>query len=184
MLLLLAAAPAAPRGSPPTGHRLAALTDGLSTAALSAEVMRATAPIPVPFPGRDHNAGVAGATALTFHDGRADPACRSAGGAIGGLHRDGLAFQWGHVGVSLYAHTLPPNWNRPAGGGAQRCDRTRASNGADLPEWAHIAAGSYHAGGVTVCPAGGGVRLAREGVDFAAWQALGSRAGGEVVRDY
>jgi prepilin-type processing-associated H-X9-DG protein len=44
-----------------------------------------------------------------------------------------------------------------------------------------MAASSYHTGGVNVGMADGSVRFVRDGVDFAVWQALGTRAGGEPV---
>jgi prepilin-type processing-associated H-X9-DG protein len=54
------------------------------------------------------------------------------------------------------------------------CERNRA-NGFT---WA--AARSVHTGGVTVAMGDGSVRFVRDDVNPATWQALGSRAGGEV----
>jgi prepilin-type processing-associated H-X9-DG protein len=47
----------------------------------------------------------------------------------------------------------------------------------------HVAASSYHAGGVNVGMADGSVRFVSDSIDFASWQAMGTRAGGEVVSD-
>ena len=44
----------------------------------------------------------------------------------------------------------------------------------------HMAASSYHTGGVNVGLADGGVRFVRDSVDFVAWVAAGSRDGGEA----
>jgi prepilin-type N-terminal cleavage/methylation domain-containing protein/prepilin-type processing-associated H-X9-DG protein len=52
-------------------------------------------------------------------------------------------------------------------------------NRADGNTWA--AARSKHSGGVNGCMADGSVRFFRNGIDLKAWQAMGSRAGGEVV---
>jgi prepilin-type processing-associated H-X9-DG protein len=48
----------------------------------------------------------------------------------------------------------------------------------------HVAASSYHTGGVNVCMADGSVRFVRDTINFAVWQALGSRAGGETLGDF
>jgi prepilin-type processing-associated H-X9-DG protein len=81
---------------------------------------------------------------------------------------------------SFYTHTLPINWNRmqtdPA---AQRYTCGDASF-----RRAHIAASSYHSGGVNVCLADGSVRFVRESIDFALWQNVGTRAGGEVAANF
>src|SRR5207248_859298 len=46
-----------------------------------------------------------------------------------------------------------------------------------------VSASSYHTGGVNLVMADGSVRFVRDSINFAAWQAMGSRAGGEVVTD-
>jgi prepilin-type processing-associated H-X9-DG protein len=78
------------------------------------------------------------------------------------FHRDLAA-------TSLYAHTLPPNWNRNAAGGTQKygCAGTLYQ--------VHLPAASYHAGGgVNVCMADGSVRFVSDQVSFVTWQAVGS----------
>jgi prepilin-type N-terminal cleavage/methylation domain-containing protein/prepilin-type processing-associated H-X9-DG protein len=49
---------------------------------------------------------------------------------------------------------------------------------------AHMAARSAHSGGVNVCFADGSVHFIANNVAFATWQALGTRAGNDVVGDY
>jgi prepilin-type processing-associated H-X9-DG protein len=46
---------------------------------------------------------------------------------------------------------------------------------------AHIAARSYHTGGVNVCFGDGSVHFISNGITFATWQALGTRAAGDLV---
>ena len=46
---------------------------------------------------------------------------------------------------------------------------------------AHIAASSYHPGGANVLFADSSTRYVNDNVDFDAWQAVGSRAGGETL---
>ena len=45
----------------------------------------------------------------------------------------------------------------------------------------HIAAASFHSGGVNVCHADGSVRFYRDSIALPTWKSLGTRAGGEVI---
>ena len=75
----------------------------------------------------------------------------------------------------MYTHTLPPNWNaRAAGNQRWNCGSTNYSQ-------AHIAASSYHPGGVVLVFADASTRFVNDSVDLAVWQAVGSRAGGETL---
>jgi len=76
----------------------------------------------------------------------------------------------GAYNCGLYNHVLPPN--------SPTMDCVRHSN----PAWK--AARSRHGGGVNVLLGDGSVRLVADGVNPSVWQALGTRAGGEVVGDF
>ena len=90
----------------------------------------------------------------------------------------GLQYYRGGINhQSFYTHTLPINWNRNTGNTATQ----KYTCGDASFRRAHIAASSYHTGGVNVCIADGSVRFVRDSVDFAVWQAVGTRAGGEVA---
>jgi prepilin-type processing-associated H-X9-DG protein len=52
-------------------------------------------------------------------------------------------------------------------------------NRADGNQWA--AARSKHSGGVNVAFADGSVRFIRDSINLQTWQAMGTKAGGEVV---
>jgi prepilin-type N-terminal cleavage/methylation domain-containing protein/prepilin-type processing-associated H-X9-DG protein len=80
----------------------------------------------------------------------------------------GLQYYRGLPALSTYTHTIPPNYN-----GFDCGDVTTFNT-------AHIAARSYHSGGVNVCFADGSVHFIRDSINFASWQALGTRSGGEV----
>jgi prepilin-type N-terminal cleavage/methylation domain-containing protein/prepilin-type processing-associated H-X9-DG protein len=81
----------------------------------------------------------------------------------------GLEYFRGLPAVSgNYTHTVPPNYL------GYDC-------GDDSYNRAHIAARSYHTGGVNVCFADGSVHFISNTITFSAWQALGTRGGGEVV---
>ena len=45
----------------------------------------------------------------------------------------------------------------------------------------HIAASSYHAGGVNIGMADGSVRFVSDNISFATWQAMGTRRAGDIV---
>ncbi len=92
----------------------------------------------------------------------------------------GLEFDRDLWGTTFYTHTLPPNWNRKVANAAQQqynCGDTAIVH-------FHVAASSYHSGGVNVCFADGSVHFIADSVAFTTWQALGSARGGEVVGSY
>jgi prepilin-type N-terminal cleavage/methylation domain-containing protein/prepilin-type processing-associated H-X9-DG protein len=67
-----------------------------------------------------------------------------------------------------YSHTVPPNYK------GFDCMDNSFSVG-------HIAARSYHPGGVTVGMADGSVRFVKDSANINAWRALGTRTGGEII---
>jgi prepilin-type N-terminal cleavage/methylation domain-containing protein/prepilin-type processing-associated H-X9-DG protein len=81
-------------------------------------------------------------------------------------------FLWadGAYNVGLYNHVLPPN--------SSTMDCVRHSN----PAWK--TARSRHPGGVNALFGDGSVHFLRDTIQLATWQALGTRAGGDVVGDY
>jgi len=76
----------------------------------------------------------------------------------------------GNYGNTLYNHVLPPN--------AAPFDCMNATQ-----QKGRLAARSLHGGGVNVAFCDGSTRFVRDGISFPTWQALGSRAGGEVGGD-
>ena len=113
-------------------------------------------------------------------DGRNLPECGPNGPSAAPTYfrYSGLQYYRGSVsGLFAYSHTLPPNWNRKVSNATQQkylCGTSSYAQG-------HLAASSYHTGGVNVCNADGSVKLVSDGVDFATWLAVGSRAGGESL---
>jgi prepilin-type N-terminal cleavage/methylation domain-containing protein/prepilin-type processing-associated H-X9-DG protein len=70
--------------------------------------------------------------------------------------------------MEVYTHTVPPNYV------GYDCGNYSITG-------AHIAARSYHTGGVNVCFADGSVHFISNTINFPTWQALGTRSGGEVL---
>ncbi|HEV8060533.1 MAG TPA: DUF1559 domain-containing protein [Gemmataceae bacterium] len=73
--------------------------------------------------------------------------------------------------MMTYTHTVPPNYT-----------------GYDCGDYnltmAHIAARSYHTGGVNMSFADGSVHFIANDIDFATYQALGTRSGGETINGW
>jgi prepilin-type N-terminal cleavage/methylation domain-containing protein/prepilin-type processing-associated H-X9-DG protein len=80
----------------------------------------------------------------------------------------GLEYYRGLPEMNSYTHTVPPNYL-----GYDCGDITSFTT-------AHIAARSYHSGGVNCAFCDGSVHFIPTSIDFFAWQALGTRSGGEV----
>jgi prepilin-type processing-associated H-X9-DG protein len=163
------------------GIPFAAISDGTSNTALFAEVMRTTDTWP-------HVSGVRTNTVIILdpsvadgpdNDGRAIPSCATGDPWNSSISYVGLQYERSLWGTTLYTHTLPPNWNRLESSGTQRynCGDTAIVH-------FHVAASSYHPGGVNVGLCDGSVRFVADGIDFPTWQALGTRAGGEVTTSY
>ncbi|HJZ54846.1 MAG TPA: DUF1559 domain-containing protein [Gemmataceae bacterium] len=164
-------------GATPKGISIQAITDGTSNTVMFAEIMRSQTANSATV---DYTTCVASgdiSVAPGLYDGRSVSGC--AGGTVTkSINYVGLQYHRGGINhQSFYTHTLPINWNRNTGNSAtQKYDCGDASF-----RRAHIAAASYHPGGVNVCLADGSVRFVRDSIDFTAWQAAGTRAGGETI---
>jgi len=162
-------------GTEPKGITIVSLSDGSSNTAMFAEVLRGTG---YPSATVDSNTNTTvGTTSIAaaplLYDGRLAPGC--AGGTVTNLiNYTGLQYYRGGINHnSFYTHTLPPNWNkRNAANQKYNCGDTSFRR-------AHIAASSNHTGGVNVGMGDGTVRFVSDSVDFAIWQAVGTRGGGE-----
>jgi len=84
----------------------------------------------------------------------------------------GLQYYRGSTVTTFYTHTLTPN--------ARLRDCVDGSHGTR----GHLAARSYHPGGVQTAFADGSVSFMADTINDATWRALGTMAGGEVVSDY
>jgi prepilin-type processing-associated H-X9-DG protein len=72
--------------------------------------------------------------------------------------------------LSLYTHTVPPNYT---GWDCGNLDNRYVQ--------AHMAARSYHTGGVNVVFVDGSVHFIANSINMAVWKALGTRAAGDLV---
>jgi prepilin-type N-terminal cleavage/methylation domain-containing protein/prepilin-type processing-associated H-X9-DG protein len=164
-------------GETPRGIKISAIIDGTSNTAMFSEVMRGLATSSAA--GIFHTTNVVSGDITNppgVYDGRLVSGC--AGGSVAvRIQYVGLQYYRGGINhQSFYTHTLPINWNRKQ---QNLADQKYTCGDASFRR-AHIAASSYHSGGVNVCQADGSVRFVRDTVDFATWQNVGTRGGGEV----
>jgi prepilin-type N-terminal cleavage/methylation domain-containing protein/prepilin-type processing-associated H-X9-DG protein len=168
-------------GAEMKGPAIATLADGTSNTALFSEVMRAFSTTSSTGSGiRDYTTVIRADSGWNVNDGRAIPMCATGDPWVSSIKYTGHQYYRALITNHQYSHTLPPNWNVRVASGTQRynCGNTSSVN------LFHIAASSYHSGGVNVCLADGSVRFVRDSVDFTTWQRVGTRAGGEVLGDF
>jgi len=162
------------------GPSMGEISDGTSNTALFSEVLRSAS-----LSANTHTTAFLSSAAYTgvqLVDGRAIPECMPS--AAGTPEREtGLRFFHFTTHNTTYTHTLPPNWNRRVATPATQrynCGNTAVVGGVARSQQ-HMAASSNHTGGVVMGRADGSVQFQSDAVDFATWQAVGSRSGGEVV---
>jgi prepilin-type N-terminal cleavage/methylation domain-containing protein/prepilin-type processing-associated H-X9-DG protein len=150
--------------------RLSDITDGSSNTLLLAEVKRGACPardnldvtvlMPPAWDNKPYN------PAMNPNNLAPPPACNS---PTTTLNYTGLEYYRGFLITAFYTHTVPPN-----------------SRGRDCIRWltfdqGHLAARSYHPGGVNVAFADGSVRFISDSIQLSIWKKLGTRSGGEVL---
>jgi prepilin-type N-terminal cleavage/methylation domain-containing protein/prepilin-type processing-associated H-X9-DG protein len=152
--------------------RLAEITDGTSNTAMFAEVKRGN------YAGTGTRVDLWDAVYFTFSGAQADlvppSSCNT---TIHALRYTGLQYYRNLMTTSVYTHTITPN--SPTGGDCIDLGG-RPGDGGALFLAAHIAARSYHPGGVNVGFADGSVHFIHDSIDLKTWRALGTRAGGET----
>jgi prepilin-type N-terminal cleavage/methylation domain-containing protein/prepilin-type processing-associated H-X9-DG protein len=173
------AAPNPAAGSLLPGLPITSVTDGTSNTALFSEIKRGNFPS-TPAGVYDYTTSMIRTAAFSEAevqpDGRNIPECNANGFTISGSQIRYVGLQYYRSGVGqcwAYSHTLPINWNTPNNGHYPCGDGSFASS--------HSSSGSYHSGGASTCMADGSVRFFAETMDFAIWQALGTRSNGESV---
>jgi prepilin-type N-terminal cleavage/methylation domain-containing protein/prepilin-type processing-associated H-X9-DG protein len=162
----------------PKGIKLSSVRDGTSNTAIFTEVMRKFENTTVVNYTTNRASGDI-SQGIGLVDGRNDAGCRAGSTAGTRINYVGLQYYRGGINHNtLYNHTLPVNWNRNMNNPLTQ----RYTCGDASFRRAHIAASSYHSGGVNSCFVDGSVRFVSDSVDFAIWYASGTRAAGETVR--
>lgn len=153
--------------------RILDIADGASNTVLYAEIKRGAAPnndttnvTRVPIPSWDNTP-----VNMATNPNNLSP-CAACNTATLTYNFAGLQYYRGFYITALYTHTVPPN--NPG----RDCVRT-VTAASDVQ--GHLAARSFHPGGVNVVLADGAVRFIKDQITLTTWKALGTRAGGETV---
>lgn len=162
------------------GAKFSALTDGLSNTGVFSEILLGpsdgtgvTGVVPAGDPDDYHvatNLPYATWDASPTGDKIAVPECDNR--ATSAYRYRGKQYYRGIVVTTFYSHTLTPNSIY------RDCIR---GTGVDR---GHLAARSFHPGGVNICLGDGSVRFAAETIDEVIWRAIGSKSGGEAIGDW
>ncbi|AGA28716.1 DUF1559 domain-containing protein [Singulisphaera acidiphila] len=160
----------APRGNPDwqkvtSRVRIADIIDGTSNTAMFAEIKRSTLPSgsgtgqPADHPSRVFYFGTG------FDNSKPKlPECNTGSS----LAYRGMQYYRNLPITTTYTHTVPPNYR------GFDCGSSNFFA-------AHIAARSYHPGGVNAVFADGSVHFIKDSINPGVWRAIGTRGGGEVI---
>ncbi len=170
-------------GNSAKGTTIGSISDGTSNTLLFAEVMRTTDTWPHTSGARTNTCIILDSTVASGldTDGRAIPSCATGSPWTSTISYMGLEYDRYLYGMSTFNTTLPPNWNKNKLSGAQAATTGRYNCGDTNIVHFHVAASSYHTGGVNIALADGSVHFISENIDFPTWQSLGSMSGGEVI---
>ena len=158
------------------GPALLAVSDGLSNTAMFSEVMRSDIVYNAASGIRDHATVIRNTPLGSLTDGRAIAMCADGSNWSSSIKYVGQQYYRALPQMTVYTHTLPPNWNRKVSSG----QRYSCGDSGNL-NVNHMSASSYHSGGVNTCMGDGSVRFVRDSVDFNAWYAAGTKSNGEAI---
>jgi prepilin-type N-terminal cleavage/methylation domain-containing protein/prepilin-type processing-associated H-X9-DG protein len=147
------------------GTKLSTITDGTSNTAMFSEIKRSNYPYPAPALDPLNLKDVVNLPSATVSLVAPPANCNT---IVLRITYRGNEYYRFIVETTNYTHTVPPNY-------------TGADCGDSSIVAAHMAARSYHPGGVNVGFADGSVRFVKSSINLTVWRALGSRAGGEVI---
>jgi prepilin-type N-terminal cleavage/methylation domain-containing protein/prepilin-type processing-associated H-X9-DG protein len=176
------AMPLASAGQRLNGNAISSVVDGTSNTAMFAEVMRGTLDWNATNQFNNTTAfmSTSAFNAAQSIDGRSVAQCNPNGNSTTSswIRYTGHQYYRNLPQVFLYSHTLPINWTKNQNNPATQ----RYNCGTTSFTVAHQAASSYHSGGANVGLADGSVRFVSQSIDFAIWQAAGSRANAEALQ--
>ncbi len=156
--------------------RIAEIVDGTSNTALFGEIKKgpngpgSLAVVAAGSPDDFRVATRPAAASWTGNDMLVPPADCENRATSAWLYR-GLQYYRGLLVATYYNHTLTPNAK------FRDCVTTGLYHG-------HVAARSYHTGGVQIAIADGSVRFVSDSIDSVTWRAAGTMANGEVLGEW
>jgi prepilin-type N-terminal cleavage/methylation domain-containing protein/prepilin-type processing-associated H-X9-DG protein len=148
-------------------QKLVSITDGLSNTAMFSETRRSrsTTGALTDLTPTDPLAVV---RLTTINSQVPDAGCAVASAASYITYRGQMYYRASVSWTEFYSHTMTPN------------NKVRDCTSGSFVD-GHIAARSYHPGGVNVTFCDGSVRFVKDTIALTVWRALGSRAAGEVI---
>ncbi len=160
------------------GMPIVGIADGTSQTALWGEVMRTTDTWPHVSGVRTYTVVIIDPSVVGINsDGTKASSCQAGGQPWDeSISYIGLEFDRVLAATTFYTHTLPPNWNRNTGN-----PNTQQYNCGDTAFNMHIAASSYHSGGVNICMCDGSVHFVTDTISYATWQAMGTANNGDIL---
>jgi prepilin-type N-terminal cleavage/methylation domain-containing protein/prepilin-type processing-associated H-X9-DG protein len=164
-------------GSVMQGIPVVGVSDGTSNTAMFAEVMRSTTAWNAASGIRDNISVIINSsnTGFEYTDGTTISMCADGSNWSTTIKYVGFQYYRSLPSNFVYTDTLPINWNRKVGSGTQHYSCGNSAFNA-----MHIAASSYHTGGVNVCMADGSVHFVSETINYQVWRNVGTRSGGEA----
>ncbi len=159
-----------------TGASIAAITDGTSNTAAFSETTKTGNPGPK---GNSFNAslGPMDTRRVNFQSANFDNLIppTSCPPDINGIHYRGQEYYRNFPSTGYYNHTMTPNTKM------LDCGTFADGSAVNNLSRVHLAARSSHPGGVNVNFADGSVKFIKNTINIATWNALGTRAAGEVI---
>jgi prepilin-type N-terminal cleavage/methylation domain-containing protein/prepilin-type processing-associated H-X9-DG protein len=146
--------------------RMADILDGTANTAMFSEIKRTDMPYPLASGTQLNNPRNVYLVSTFDNFAPVLPACNTPSGSR--ITYLGMQYYRNIPMTSTYSHTVPPNYR------GYDCGSTNIFA-------AHIAARSYHPGGVNVVFCDGSVHFVKDSTNLNTWRAIGSRAGGEVI---
>ncbi|OJW22033.1 MAG: hypothetical protein BGO49_14755 [Planctomycetales bacterium 71-10] len=149
---------------------ISSITDGTSNTGLFSEIKISTMPFPVPAntPMDSRAVYLTGSWTAAPDNYIPNSACNGIPYSSRITYKGQQYYRGFIPELAYYNHTQTPNTrNMDCGDGAITAS--------------HMAARSYHSGGVNVAMCDGSVKFIKDSISLPTWQALGTRAGGEVV---
>jgi prepilin-type N-terminal cleavage/methylation domain-containing protein/prepilin-type processing-associated H-X9-DG protein len=147
--------------------RLSEITDGTSNTSMWSETKRSRSSTggPSELPATDPLIVL---RLSTINNQVPDAGCSNLTPSSYVTYRGQMYYRGGISWTQFYSHTMTPNSR------SRDCTSDSFVNG-------HIAARSYHSGGVNAAYCDGSVHFIKDSISLVTWRALGSRAGGEII---
>jgi prepilin-type N-terminal cleavage/methylation domain-containing protein/prepilin-type processing-associated H-X9-DG protein len=151
--------------------KISTILDGTSNTAMFSEIRISKIPYPTPanVPGDSNEVYLPSSWTVPGDNYVPSAACSGVPYNTRITYRGQQYYRGNIPELAYYNHTMTPN------------TRSMDCGDADYYSASHIAAHSYHSGGVNTSFCDGSVKFIKDSINIATWRALGTRAGNEVL---